>query len=80
MHIELMMNGMMLGPLQEVSEPSRRAQVAVVEVFTEDGEDVEPCPAAGRCAEQRKQERAGEDGVCSDFDGVLIEGGQELYA
>src|SRR5581483_6206989 len=80
MHIKLMMDGMMLRSLQEISEPSRRAEIAVVEVFAENGEDVEPCAASGRCAEQRKHERAGKDGIRGNFDGVFIEGGQEFDA
>ncbi len=42
MHIELVMDGVMLRTLQEVPHPTRSAQIAVVEVLAEDGKDVEP--------------------------------------
>ena len=40
--IQLMMGGMMLGPLQDVSDPMRRAQVAVIEILAQNCEDIEP--------------------------------------
>ena len=41
-NIQLMMNGMMLGPLEKVAHPMRSPQIAVIEIFTEYGKDVEP--------------------------------------
>ena len=41
-NVELVMDGMVLGALDEVAEPARGAKVAVVEVFADYGEGVEP--------------------------------------
>ena len=40
--VEFVVNGVVLGPLREIAEPAGCANVAVVEVFAEDGENVEP--------------------------------------
>jgi hypothetical protein len=47
-NVKLVMDGMVFGALEEVAQPMRGAQIAVVKIFAEDGEDVEP-----RCASQR---------------------------
>lgn len=49
--VKLVMDGMVLGTLQEVAQPMRGAQITVVKIFAEDGEDVEPRCASERCAE-----------------------------
>src|SRR5271154_2623150 len=46
--IELMVDGMMFGPLNEVANPARSAKIAVIEIFAYDGEDVEPNTTSGR--------------------------------
>lgn len=42
MNVELVVDGVMFGALKEVAHPVGGAQVAVVEVFADYGEDVEP--------------------------------------
>jgi len=49
--VKLVMDGMVLGTLEEVAQPMRGAQIAVIEIFAEDGEDIEPCCACERSAE-----------------------------
>jgi hypothetical protein len=41
-NVELVMDRVVLWPLQEVTKPARSADVAVVEVLAQSGEDVEP--------------------------------------
>ena len=49
--VKLVMDGMVFGALEEVAQPMRGAQIAVVKIFAKDGEDVEPRCASDRCAE-----------------------------
>src|ERR1700730_837483 len=43
--VKLVMDGMVFGALEEVAQPMGGVQIAVVKIFAEAGEDVEP-----RCA------------------------------
>ena len=52
------------------------AQVAVIEELTQGRKYVEPCRSGGRSAKKSEQKCAGKYGVESDFNGVLIKGGQ----
>src|SRR5271170_1515033 len=74
-HIQLMMDGVMLGPLQDVSNPTRGTQVTVIEILPQDCEHIEPCPCRERSTQDREHQRAREDEVRSDLDRVFIEGG-----
>ena len=51
MQVELVVDGVMLWALEEVAHPVRSAQIAVVEILAEDGEDVVPRGARNGSAE-----------------------------
>ena len=74
--IELMVNGVVLGSLQEVAHPLRRSQIAVVKVLSEDSEHVVPGARGWRCSQNRKHECARDHRIGGDLDGVLVEGRQ----
>ena len=46
--IQLVMDGMVLGALKEVTNPLWCVQIAVVEILAQNGEHVEPGPASER--------------------------------
>ena len=73
--LELVVDGMMFRALEEVAHPTRRAEIAVVEVLAEDGEDVVPgCSRYGR-TERREHQRADDHRVGGDFQRMFVEGG-----
>jgi len=78
--ITLMMNRVMLWPLQEIANPARRSQVAVIKIFSHYREHVEPCSSGRRSAEQRECKSTGEDRIRDDFNRMLIKGCQYLDA
>jgi len=41
-NVELVVNGVVLGTLQKIADPVRRANVAVIEVLAKRGKDIEP--------------------------------------
>lgn len=63
----------MFGALKEVANPTRCAQVAVVEVLAEDREYIEPGRTLGRCTEKAEDQRTREDGIGNDLDRMFIE-------
>ena len=79
-NVELVVDGVMFGTLKEVAHPMRGAEVAVVEVFADHGEDVEPGGSFGGDSEETEQQGTGEDGIGDDLDGMLVERGQHFDA
>lgn len=78
--IELVVDGVVFGALEEVAHPVRSAQIAVVEILAEDGEDVVPGCACEGNAEEREHQGADDHGVRGDFQRVFVEGGQRFDA
>lgn len=56
---KLMVNGMMLGPLKKVADPTWRAQIAVVEILPQYREDVKPGRPGRGHSQEREQHSAG---------------------
>ena len=55
-NVELMVDGVMFGALDKVAHPVRCPEIAVVDVFSEHGEDVEPGALSfGGDAKQKKR-------------------------
>ena len=50
--VKFVMDGMMIGALEEVAHPMWCPQIAVIKIFAKDGEHVQPRRACERCAEK----------------------------
>ena len=61
--VQFVMNRMMFRPLDEIPEPMGSAKVAVVEIFSQNREDIEPGSRHRRGAEENEQDCARQPGI-----------------
>src|SRR6185503_1701914 len=79
-HIELVVDRVQLGRLDEISQPGRHADVRVVQVLADTGQKVVPDSSRERAPEQRVKNHRAEQCVAQNFDGMLVERSCELDA
>ena len=70
-NIEFVMDGVMLGALQEIADPARSANVAVIEILAERGKNIEPESTLDGCTEQDVEQSASNQGIGGDFQRCL---------
>ena len=76
----LVMNPMRLRPLDDNAEPSRCANIPVIKKFGQRGEKRIDRGSSRVAAEQQINNRAAENGVQNNLDGMLIEARNDLDA
>src|SRR3954470_18803011 len=77
-HIQLMMNRVMLGPLDEPTYEFRCADIRMVEVFACSAEERRPCAGFSCTAEHAIDEEACDDRIGRYFERVFVERSEYL--
>ena len=76
----LMVDAVGFGTLEPGAEPTRRADIPVVEVFRDGGKEGVERGGFDGDAEDGVGEGGGDQGVDGDLDGVLVEAGEDFDA
>lgn len=68
----------MLGALQEIANPARSANVAVVEILAKGGKNIEPDSAFDRRTEHKVEQGASDQGIGRNLQWMLVKGSEDF--
>lgn len=77
-NIEFVMDGVMLGALEKIADPTRSANVAVIEVLAERGKNIEPEGALDGRTERDVEQSASDQGIGCNLQRMFVKGSKEF--